>query len=167
MLQHNLSYSDSKSQVSWQGKSVENQDQFNDFLAGPTRERLFDAAQHNEYEAELRALATTEMASDTIAKLLSSEPVKESWEVGEALAECLLEEGHGLVLPWNSERDKRTPKASLPGADLVGFIEEDEDAFLALGEIKTSSDLNSPPNVMNGKSGMIHQLDNLATNISI
>jgi hypothetical protein len=153
--------------VAWNGISVDDQAEFNAFLSGPARGRLFDEEQHTQYEADLRALATTEMASDTITRLLASEPDKEPWEVGEALAECLLEEERGVKFPWNTERDKRTPKASLPGADLVGLIEDGEEALLVLGEVKTSSDVNNPPQVMTGKSGMIHQLDNLATDISI
>lgn len=167
MLPYNPTYSKNDGQVKWAGKSVDDQDELNSFLSGPTRSRLFDEEQQTQYEADLRALATTGMASDTITRLLASEPDKEPWEVGEALAECLLEKERGVKFPWNSERDKRTPKASLPGADLVGLMEDGDEALLVLGEVKTSSDANKPPQVMTGKSGMIHQLDNLATNISI
>ena len=167
MLTYNPTYSKNDGQVKWHGKSVDDQETFNAFLSGPTRSRLFDEEHHIRYEADLRALATTEMASDTLIQLLSSEPEKEPWEVGEALAECLLEKERGVKFPWNSERDKRTPKASLPGADLVGLVEDGDEALLVLGEVKTSSDANCPPQVMSGKSGMIHQLDNLAANISI
>lgn len=65
------------------------------------------------------------------------------------------------------KRDKRTPKASLPGADLVGFEIKDSVIRLALGEVKTSSDIDTPPNVMNGRSGMTHQIDNLASNLGL
>lgn len=167
MLAYNITYSKNSGQVIWHGKDVDNLEEFNAFLSGQTRGRLFDEEQQTQYEADLRALATTEMASDTISRLLASEPAKEPWEVGEALAESLLEEERGVKFPWNTERDKRTPKASLPGADLVGLMEDGEEALLVLGEVKTSSDANNPPQVMTGKSGMIHQLDNLATDISI
>lgn len=167
MLPYNPAYSKIDGQVKWAGKSVDGQDKLNAFLSGPTRNRLFDAEQQTQYEADLRALAVTGMASDTLMQLLASTPDKEPWEVGETLAECLLEEELGVKFPWNSERDKRTPKASLPGADLVGLIEDGDEALLVLGEVKTSSDANTPPQVMSGKSGMIHQLDTLATNISI
>jgi len=166
-MTYNIIFSDNDGQVKWRGWSIDDQEEFNGFLSGPTRSRLFDEKQHTRYEADLRALATTEMASDTITRLLASEPDKELWEVGEALAECLLEEERGIKFPWNFERDKRTPKASLPGADIVGFVEDGDEALLVLGEVKTSSDTNNPPQVMTGKSGMIHQLDNLATDISI
>lgn len=167
MLTYNSAFSKSDSQITWHGKLIDDQKEFNAYLSGPARRCLFDEEEHSRYEADLRALATTDMASDTITRLLTSEPDKEPWEVGEALAECLLEEERGIKFPWNSERDKRTPKASLPGADIVGFVEDGDEALLILGEVKTSSDANNPPQVMTGKSGMIHQLDNLATDISI
>lgn len=65
------------------------------------------------------------------------------------------------------QRDKRTPKASLPGADLIGFEVRNSITRLALGEVKTSSDLHTPPNVMSGRSGMTHQIDALANNLGI
>lgn len=67
----------------------------------------------------------------------------------------------------NMERDKRTPKASLPGADLIGFEIQNGVISLVLGEVKTSSDLNAPPTVMNGRSGMQHQLNRLASDLSL
>lgn len=167
MLTCTPKYQHSDGQVKWRGNSVDDQDEFNAYLSGPTRSRLFDEEQRAQYEADLRALATTDMASDTIKQLLASEPAKESWEVGEALAECFLEEERGVRFPWNTERDKRTPKASLPGADLVGLMEDGNEALLVLGEVKSSSEEKYPPQVMTGKSGMIHQLDILASDISI
>lgn len=167
MLTYDSAYSGNNISVKWHGKSVIGQVEFNAYLSGPTQSRLHDEAHQAQFTADLSALATTGMASDTLVQLLASEPDKEPWEVGEALAECLLEEERGVKFPWNSERDKRTPKASLPGADIVGLVEDGEEALLVLGEVKTSSDTSTPPQVMTGKSGMIHQLDTLATNISI
>ena len=64
------------------------------------------------------------------------------------------------------ERDKRNAKASLPGADLVGFVVNGTDARLVLGEVKTSTEKKYPPQVMSGRSGHIgHQIDNLANNL--
>ena len=65
------------------------------------------------------------------------------------------------------ERDKRTPKASLPGADLVDFVSHNGETRLVLGEVKCSSDRNTPPNVMIGRHGMTKQLETLATDIGM
>lgn len=39
------------------------------------------------------------------------------------LQECALREDsvHGMHWPWNTVRDRRTPRVGLPGADLVVF----------------------------------------------
>lgn len=89
--------------------------------------------------------------------------------MGEAIAECVLKEdwGRDVVWPWNLIRDRRTPRASLPGADLVGFLRDRAEILLLLGEVKTSSDAGTPPNVMYGGSGMTWQLEENATNLAI
>jgi hypothetical protein len=55
----------------------------------------------------------------------------------------------------------------LPGADLVGFCKEGESVLLLFGEVKTSSDAGTPPNVMNGSGGMVWQLEEEATRLDI
>ncbi len=72
-----------------------------------------------------------------------------------------------ICWPWNLVRDRRTPRASLPGADLVGFYKEDDAVLLLFGEVKTSSDQSTPPNVMNGSGGMAWQLKEEATRLDI
>lgn len=165
-LKKHSCYLHQQSQVIWQGEQIIDADEFESYLRGRVYNRLTDAENREPCVAELTALATTGMESDFLAKFLVSEPVPEPWAVGEAIAECLLADIQNVVWPWNAERDKRTPKASLPGADLVGFFIEGNDVFLLLGEVKTSEHKDTPPGVMNGRSGMIHQLDNLATEIS-
>jgi hypothetical protein len=154
--------------VSWKGRQLVDPEELSTFLHGPVFSRLTDSETKKELEGDLHALATTGMATDTLAKLLrSNNGNKEPWEVGEALAECMLEEELGVKWPWNTERDKRTPKASLPGADLIGFINISDENLLLLGEVKTSSDGDAPPKVMTGRSGMIHQLDTLCSKMDI
>jgi hypothetical protein len=148
--------------VGWQGRHVADPDAFRHFLSERVRHRLWDSEEADRFEAELRVLATTEMATATLAELLTEEIEKQPWEVGEAMAECILEDEQRVVWPWNTERDKRTPRASLPGADLIGFACDDAGPILVLGEVKTSEDGSCPPNVMYGGSGMVHQIDELA-----
>lgn len=165
MPNHVVSFSESSGCVTWEGKIIVDADEFNAYLRGPVRSRLIDQGNSQQFEADLQALATTGMAIDTLRQILMApETEREPWEVGEALAECLLEEMHNVKWPWNMVRDRRTPKASLPGADLVGFIITTSGTLLLFGEVKTSNDISNPPNVMYGRSGMISQLDNLANN---
>lgn len=130
--------------------------------------RLHDDLGRADFTSHLNSLASTGFAQNSLRAILDAEhPEERDWAVGEAVAEAWLEREHGVVWPWNMERDKRTPKASLPGADLVGFVTRGSETRLALGEVKCSSDVNTPPNVMIGRSGMTHQLENLATDVGL
>ena len=97
--------------------------------------------------------------------LQASIPEERDWAIGESIAEAFLECEHSVSWPWNHERDKRNPFASLPGADLVGFETDAGVTRLALGEVKSSTDASTPPGVMNGRSGMKNQLERLLTNL--
>jgi hypothetical protein len=167
LLTHQNAYGGNGTVVRWSGEQVDDVEGFKKFLGQQVRDRLHDIEERERFEAEIRALATSEMAVGTLERLLASVPNKESWEVGEAMAECLLESKRGVRWVSHPDRDKRTPKASLPGADLVGFVGDESEPWLALGEVKTSSDAACPPGVMSGRSGMVHQLDELARRFDI
>jgi hypothetical protein len=153
--------------VSWQGHCAQEGDAFDAFLQGPVAARLHDAAGDAVLTEHLRGLSLTGMGQEALEEVLAAEvPETRDWAAGEALAEAVLEAQHDVVLPWNTERDKRNPFASLPGADIVGFQRDGESHRLALGEVKCSSEAQSPPQVMSGRSGMLHQLDTLATNLA-
>jgi hypothetical protein len=155
-------YSGASVPVAWDCRLIVDGNAARAYLSSRVRARLEDTADIQAFEADCLSLAPTGMARETIQKLLCSMPDRLDWEVGEAFAECLLEDVEGATLPWNKERDKRTPKASLPGADVVGFVEVGAETLLAIGEVKTSHDAATPPNVMNGRSGVIYQLESLA-----
>ncbi len=156
-------------QVSWQGISINEGDGFVSFMANDVASRLHDEEGANEFETYLRGLASTGFANDSLNEVLAADiPEERDWAVGEAVAEAWLTRQYDVVWPWNMERDKRTPKASLPGSDLVGFLPQDEGVRLVLGEVKSSSEIKSPPQVMSGRNGhMGHQIDNLANNLSL
>lgn len=156
-------YQGSSGDVTWRGVRVP-VEVVDSLRSGPLKERLLDLAARDELIDELQAISTTDMGSELITELIASTPTPLGWEVGEALAESILQEHHKVIWPWNTARDRRTPKASLPGADLIGFVKEDDDRIaLLFGEVKTSSDPNTPPGVLHGRSGMIGQLEKLAT----
>ncbi len=151
----------------WRGHRLTEQDEFDLFLQGPVKSRLLDADFDQELADDLQALASTQMASETLRRVLSASPPPLDWEIGEAIAECLLEEEFNVTWPWNENRDRKTPRASLPGADLVGLLGDGANANLLFGEVKTSSDQNRPPGVMAGRSGLAHQIDVLANSPEI
>lgn len=160
-------YQSTKGCVSWRGECASEGDDLDAFLQGPVAARLNDAEGHEVFTDHLRGLSLTGMGHAALEEVLAAEePEIRDWAAGEALAEAVLEADYDVVLPWNTERDKRNPFASLPGADIVGFQRDDGSFKLALGEVKCSSQAKSPPEVMNGRSGLRHQIDNLAHNLS-
>ena len=164
-----ISYEAQDRQVFWRGVCMTNGDGFDAFVTNDVAFRLHDKEGMNEFETHLRGLANTGFARDNLEEILAAEiPEERDWAIGEAMAEAYLGQEHNITWPWNMERDKRTPKASLPGADLVGFEVNGDNVRLALGEVKSSSEDRYPPQLMSGRSGhMGHQIDNLATNLSL
>lgn len=167
VLTSSTCYTGTHESASWSGHNVTDATQFTTYLRSIVRDRVDDV--HTGFEAELRGMATTEMAIDYVETLLRAVPEEKAWAIGEALAECVLadDESREVCWPWNLVRDRRTPRASLPGADLVGFCKEGESVLLLFGEVKTSSDAGTPPNVMNGSGGMAWQLAEEATRLDI
>lgn len=152
--------------VTWHGDCAQAGDALDSFLQGPVAARLNDSEGSEALSEHLQGLSLTGMGLDALQAVLDAElPESRDWAAGEALAEAVLQELHEVVLPWNNERDKRNPFASLPGADIVGFQRDGDSHRLALGEVKCSSEEKSPPQVMSGRSGMIHQLETLASNL--
>ncbi len=166
-LDSRVHYSGSVQSVHWEGRLVEDALGFQSYMRAVVHPRVSDDA--SPFASELRGLATTGMETKFVERLLNTVPNLEGWEVGEALAECALRDDSArhVVWPWNSVRDRRTPRASLPGADLVGFYCEEEKVVLLFGEVKTSSDVSTPPSVMSGGSGMAWQLQESATRLDI
>ncbi|MGM0981867.1 MAG: hypothetical protein ACQEXG_00375 [Pseudomonadota bacterium] len=170
MDQHFISecYADQDRQVSWTGVQINDGDAFTQFLTTEVAARVHDEEGSTEFEAHLRGLATTGFQQESLRALLDAAPEEDrDWAIGEALAEVHLSQEHGVEWPWNMERDKRTPMASLPGADLVGLMADGDGAILALGEVKCSSEAKNPPQVMYGRSGMTNQLDKLADDLGL
>lgn len=159
------SYDGAHRQASWSGHVLA-PEILND-MRRSVRERLYDLSGTFDLRLELNAAATTQMEIDNISDILRSVPEPQHWEVGEAIAEVVLERWHAARWPWNAVRDRKIPQASLPGADLVGFVRTGDTVQLLFGEVKSSSDSSRPPNVVYGRHGMIYQLERLAVEKSI
>lgn len=154
--------------VSWEGKAAVDGEEFIGFLQGPVASRLNDEEGKQTFTDHLHSLSLTGMGQKALEEVLEAEiPEMRDWAAGEALAEAVLESDHNFIFPWNMERDKRNPYASLPGADIVGFQKDGDSFRLAVGEVKSSSESKSPPQVLYGKSGMTHQLERLAEKLEV
>ncbi len=164
----NVVYDNQDRQVSWCGVKMADCDDFNAFVTEDVASRLHDKKEKAEFETHLRGLASTAFGRESLEAVFAADaPESRDWAAGEAVAEAFLSREYAVVWPWNMERDKRNPRASLPGADLAGFRVEDKAVRFVFGETKTSSDPNRPPGVMKGRSGMTNQIKNLAKDLSL
>ena len=162
-----LVYEKREQQVCWQGYNLSDNDAFDSFMTKDVAARLNDEEGSIEFESHLRSLSLTGFGKSSLEAVLDADIQEErDWAVGEAFAEAWLSEEHKIIWPWNMERDKRNAHASLPGADLIGFVVNGNESRLVLGEVKSSTEKKYPPQVMSGRSGHIgHQIDNLANNL--
>jgi hypothetical protein len=160
-------YPEDETIIHWRGTRIVDPHEFDLFLCGPVKSRVADADFTAMIEQDLLALATTDMEVATVREVLAADVQPLDWEIGEAMAECLLEHEFGAHWPWNENRDRKTPRASLPGADLVGLLDDGDETVLLFGEVKTSSDKAVPPGVLSGRGGLIHQIDALAVELKL
>ena len=136
-----LIYNERKREVCWQGHQLLAGTTFDTFLSTNVADRFFDKEGSSDFESHLRGLAVTGFAQSNLQQILAVKIEEErDWVVGEAIAEAWLCNEYSVIWPWNMERDKRTPRASLPGADLVGFYKTDDETRLLIGEVKTSGE---------------------------
>lgn len=168
-LPFETAYQSSHGCVTWEGRLASEGQGLHAFLITSVSSRLNDSIASEEMRRLLRGLSLTGMGQSALEEVLAAEvPEQREWAAGEALAEAVLEEQYNVILPWNTERDKRNPFASLPGADIVGLQRDGASHRLAFGEVKCSSEAKCPPQVMSGRSGAIgHQIDSLANNLGV
>lgn len=162
-----VAYSGAAHPVQWEGREVGDSARLERYVRKVVQPRITDEA--SAFDAELQGLATTGVEIQFVEHLLHAVTQPEGWEVGEAFAECALRDDAGREVhwPWNMARDRRTPRASLPGADLVGFLCDGEEVFLLIGEVKASSDVRTPPGVMTGRGGMAWQIEKNAVRLDV
>ncbi len=133
-------------------------------ISSDITDRVLDLTFERNVAEMLQDLDKTRASSQWLKQFLE-EAVSHDvvpWQVGEAIAETVLKKEHQVIFPWNTKRDERNPRSSLPGADLVGISVEPGGHRLVFGEVKSSSDKSSPPSVVTGKNGMNQQLERLA-----
>lgn len=161
----NQQYINQHLSVEWQGYIVNNNDIYQTFMENNVRERLNDIAGQDIVESHLRPLASTGFEIANLEILLNARAQEErDWAVGESFSEAMLENQIGAIFPWNHTRDLRNENSSLPGADIVGLINDGGQYKLLLGEVKTSEENRYPPQVITSRHGIANQLETLGTN---
>lgn len=150
----------------YSGYLLEN-DEATGLLQNDVKKRLLDESQRKDFVATLENLKNdtgfiSEQLLVDIQSLVNAKVNAREFEIGEALAEVILEKNFRCRFYWNKLRDARNPKGNMAGADLVGFIQYDNETLFLFGEVKSSSENKYPPQVLTQKdSGMIDQLKDL------
>ena len=141
--------------------------EYKELLKNEVKDKLLDTPQRNEMLSILEGLKTetgfekSETLLADIQFLLNNSVEVQDFRIGEAFAEVCLEKHFNCRFYWNELRDARNPKGNKTGADLVGFIEIENEILFLFGEVKTSSEQKSPPQVMTNPTGMENQLKDL------
>lgn len=135
--------------------------EFRRFVQSRVRDRLRRADAREQLREYTKELASTGFATANLRALSSDEIALAPWEIGEVLAEALLEETEGADFPWPPSWDKRSASASLPGPDLIGFLGEDGSECFLFGEVKTSDADDVHASVIHGDDGLRRQIERL------
>lgn len=161
MIQKVYEKEDSDDTVSFQG-ILFLESKFVEYLGDRVHHRFLDTDWTNELvERAKEALEDTGFEMDYLEGILSSSEEEDNWRIGECLAECILEDHFSARFDYNNSRDAKNPNGNDTGADLVGLSIDGQEVIFLFGEVKTSKDINTPPNVLYGKTGMVHQLESL------
>lgn len=131
-------------------------------LTDEVHDRVYDLTGVNDLvNSIMSGITETGFEKDILIENLTNSSSITEWEVGEAYAHAYIEDNCHAILPCNICRDIKKQGSSLPGADIVGLYRNNASVCFLFGEIKTSSDQQSPPSLMYGSTGLKKQLDDL------
>jgi hypothetical protein len=160
------SYEWKHGQVSCEAYSATDTVACEEWLKHDVAKRVYDQPMIDGLNNDMLALKSENFDISNLMEYIAlPTPDAHYWDIGESVADLFLIERIGARLPANRRRDLRTPKGSLPGADVAGYVPNGAGRTLFLfGEIKTSTDEGNPPSVMaSSGSGMAAQLTRLVT----
>ena len=154
------SYSKMEGNSSYLGFCVTESELRNELL-NRIKEKILDEEGTKELIQNFNSLAKTDFELKKLEEIFKSGIDIEDWRIGEALAECYLEENCNCYFYYQYSRDAKNSKANLAGADVVGFYKIGKNFVFVFGEVKTSTDKNVPPAVVYGRSGISKQIENI------
>jgi len=126
--------------------------------------KLKKADTAEQLRLHLQELVKTGFDSSGLLACLEPDECHKFSELGEIIAESVLETEHEVMFPWETNWDKRNKISSLAGADIVGFQNKVSARFI-FGEVKSSSEDRVPPQIVNQSKGCLkEQMHNLCHN---
>lgn len=137
---------------------------FQEYLSTRVNSKFYDYKGTLLLESSLTSVDTTGFNFKVLQSPFDSEEIPVDWKIGEKIAECFLEDYCNSIFPYNDSRDAKDSNSSLPGTDMVGFVEIENKPLFLFGEVKTSDQEKYPPSVIYGNDGLKTQLDELGKN---
>jgi len=156
-----------------QGISYE-QKEIEQIFASVIKNDLLDNQQTINLVSEFEnSIPSTEFDNTILVDLFKLDDIiteQKEWRIGEAFAEFHLENKQPARFYYNELSDVKNVFGNKTGTDLIGFIELNGDLVFLFGEVKTSNETKTPPQVLysrrnpNGvlQKGLIDQLKDLA-----
>lgn len=148
--------------IDYEGLSFIDDNKFKDYLVNRVKIKFDDTEWTENLITE--AIKETGFSDENFINIFENKEEANCWRIGELVAECVLEDKDKIRFYYNSTRDAKNLRSNQTGADLVGFCDIENEVCFLFGEVKTSEDEHTPPNVMYSKTGMINQLENLRDN---
>ena len=128
------------------------------FLSNRVSAKLVEDDGSEELRQHLIEMERTGFNLQALVGQMELSPRAKDWEIGEAIAEVVLEDEHEAMFPWPTGFDKRARKASLPGPDLIGLQSHATPRFV-FGQVKTSSEKRVPPQIVHStKDSLCNQM---------
>jgi len=139
-------FDESNTSGSMYGYSVKDLSDFKDYLDGefiPCLKKQLGTVP----EDIISDIGKTDFDAQKIREIFETTYIVTESKWGEAFSACQLERFHSIDTPFPVLLSDRNPRASSAGVDIVGFVKENGRNMFLLGEVKTSSETNSPPSV--------------------
>ena len=143
------------------GRRTTSTHEFRRYLQHRVRERLRRGSSRDQLREYVNELASTGFATAMLDEVSVDEVPLAPWEIGEVLAEVLLEDTERAEFPWPPSWDKRSATASLPGPDLIGFLGDEGSECFLFGEVKASDAEDVHASVIRGHDGLRSQIEHL------
>ena len=161
MLRWQDAYRDDNPRVRIHGRETTSTHELRRYMQVRVRERLRRTSSREQLREYVSEVASTGFAIVALGNVSADEVPLAPWEIGEVLAEVLLEETEQAEFPWPPSWDKRSATASLPGPDLIGFLEHEESDCFLFGEVKASDADDVHASVIHGTDGLRRQIERL------
>lgn len=162
------SYSESGGKIAIEGNSTSSSSDFKKYLQTDFQRTIKYYLGDESFEELINNLRDSGFDTSVLETALNSPSILTFWEWGECFAYDQIEKHLGINIPWPPFWDRRIRKASLPGGDIVGLMNDGQNTIFVFGEIKTSSQKKYPPDVViKSHDGMIDQIQRLASRETI